>query len=238
MSVTIACIVVTYNRPRMLREALASVVNARPDEVILVDDGSTYDVEAMVERDYILGSRGIRWKFVGASPLTVEERMTVPRQGSLINKALEMVQSDGVTYLCDDDIHAEGWYDALREAWAREPERELVCGDWLRFEDGAAPTPDDPPCPMDMTLGMTAGNFAHHVSITRDRGARWPEDRFNCLDAGFLGEIATTRVNIFTVPTVGFAGWGRHHRLQNGYYSDGVRHTDNFRAVLERGYLE
>jgi glycosyltransferase involved in cell wall biosynthesis len=240
---TIAVVIPTYQRRRLFREALTSVVNARPDEIYIVDDGTDlYDVEAMVRRDFILpsGSLGyrIRWGFVVAPPMTVDTRMSTPRQGSLLNKALEMVQSDVVGYLCDDDLFAPGWVDTLREVWAREPGREIVRGTWLAFEDGETPHEGDPPCVMDATRGMTAGNFAHHISITRDRGAAWPTNMLNCLDSEFLHSVHRAGVDTFRVPSVGFAGWARRHAYQNGHHSDGNRHRNSFRPYLEAGYLE
>jgi hypothetical protein len=241
--VTVAVVIPVFNRRRLFREALTSVVNARPDEVVIVDDGTDlYDVEAMVRQDFILpsGSLGyrIRWGFVVAPPMTVDQRMSQPRQGSLLNKAMEMAQSTATCLLCDDDLMAPGWIDALRTTWKAEPERELVRGDWLLIEGDETPTEDCPPCPLERAMPLTAGNFAWHSSLHRDRGCHWPEKMFNCLDSGFLDTVRRAKVDVFRVPTVGLAGWARFHEYQNGHHSDGQRHTKSFRRVLEAGYLE
>lgn len=165
--------------------------------------------------------------------------MTTPRQGRLINQALELVRCEVVTYLCDDDLHAPGWYSALRREWAANPGRLLVRGDWLVFQDGDSPEFDNPPCPMDRTRGMTAGNFAHHISLTRDRGARWNEERFNCLDSDFLHALHHAGADQFRAYHLGcVAGWRREHALANGNYSDGFRHSPQYLDVLRAGLLE
>ena len=64
LSVTV--IVLSYNRPRMLKEALGSIKYA--DEVILVDDGSDFDVAA-VAREFKFSS----FSLIGAPLITVEE---------------------------------------------------------------------------------------------------------------------------------------------------------------------
>lgn len=243
MSVTVCAIVASYNRPRMLRAALASVVAARPDEVILVDDGSdAFDAHRLftVALDGAANAHGqpIICRIVTAPPVTIDERMTTPRHGGLLNQALALVTSDVVSYLCDDDLFAPGWCDALRAAWAAEPERRIVRGAWLVFDDGDTPSADDPPCPLDTTRGMTCGNFAHHASLTRDRGARWDETRLNCLDDAFLHALHAAGADTFRVPVVGFAGWARRHAYQNGHYAIENRHTEAFRAVLAGGVME
>lgn len=225
----VTVLVHSYNRPRMIREALASVVAGRPDEIIVMDDGSAFDV-ASVCREF--GAR-----LHAAPPMTVEERMGTPRQGRLVNEACALATGDIITNLCDDDIHYEGWYASLRATWLREPCRELVRGDWFIFNDGESPTLQHPPCPLDIRQ-MTAGNFAWHASLTRDRGARWPEDVTNCLDNGFLWSLADIGVGPMTAPNVGIAGWRREHLYTNVRHSDGYNHTPSFRAVLEREWLE
>jgi glycosyltransferase involved in cell wall biosynthesis len=230
VSVTIACIVPSFNRPRLLREALTSASGA--DQIIVVDDGSDFDALALC-REFA----GV--DFIGSPPLTPIERMTTLRQGRQMNRALEAVRCDVVAYLCDDDLLHPGWFDALRGHYSAPDAAPLVRGGWLVFEDGDTPSEHNPPCPMDPSRGMTAGNFAHLASLTRECGARWPEDRLNCLDDLFLHSLHHAGADTYRTPHLGvIAGWRREHPLANGHYSDGKNHTPEFLAVLERGYLE
>lgn len=224
---TVCCIVISYNRPTMLRAALASVRAARPDQLILVDDGSDFDVRALAVEfgvDHLLT----------APPLTIEQRLTIPRHGARINDALGLVRTHAITYLCDDDLHAPGWYDDLRAAWPFD----LVRGTWLVFDDGAEPSRDDPVLPLD-PRGMTTGNFAHSTRLAAKGAARWPTHVLNCLDHHFLVRLHTRgRVNQFKAPLVGFAGWRREHPKVVNNFSDGKGYLPDYRAVLAAGFLE
>jgi glycosyltransferase involved in cell wall biosynthesis len=214
----------------MLREALASVRAARPDQLILVDDGSDFDVRALAV-EY-----GVD-QLLTAPPVGVQQRLTVPRHGARLNDALQLVTTDIVTYLCDDDLHAVGWYEDLRFAWPFG----LARGEWSVFQDGTPPTFDDPPCQMDARQ-LTTGNFAHAASLIPTGAARWPTDVLNCLDHHFLVRLnARGRrhgASMFGAPCVGFAGWRREHALVVNNFSDGRGYTAGYRAVLEAGMLE
>lgn len=229
MTPTVTVIVHSFNRPRMLADALASVVAGRPDEIVVADDGSTFDVATLAARH---GAR-----LLALPPLTVDERMTVFRQGGLVNAALRISTGDIIAYLCDDDLHNACWYDDLRAAFAARPTLGLVRGYWKVFRDGSQPRFDDPPCPLDRRK-MTAGNFAHHRRLYDDHGVRWPVGVANCLDHHFLCACHAAGFDQFRAPLVGYAGWRREHDLANGNYSDGNAHTPEFRAILAGGFLE
>lgn len=233
----VSVIVVTYQRPQMLRACLLSVALARPDQVMVVDDGSEgYSVVNVVANALY---QRVEYGLIQGAPLTVDERMTVPRQGRLINEALTHATGEIVTLICDDDLMHQGWCDALRAHWTAHPQRELARGSWLQFEGGDTPSEDDPPCALDVRQ-MTAGNFAWHASLHRDRGVRWPESAFNCLDNGFLESCQKAGVSQLNAPHIGaLAGWRREHPLANGNYANGTgHHTAAFRAVLAAGRLE
>lgn len=234
MTPKVSVVVTSFNRKRMLAECLASLVAARADEVIVCDDGSTFNVAAVCAG--ALHGR-CRWALVAAPPLTVDERMATIRQGRLINDALALTSGEIQYLICDDDLVAPGWLDALRAHWAEYPQRELVRGDWLVFTDGDTPGEADPPCPLDERQ-MTAGNFAWHASLTRERGVEWPTDQLNCLDNGFLVNCHRHGISQYGVPNVGMAGHRRDHAKTNIRHSDGSRHLESFRAVLASGSME
>jgi hypothetical protein len=219
----------------MLRSCLLSVAAARADEVYVCDDGSEFSV-CRVAALALYGR--VKYGIVGAPPVPVDTRMTVPRQGRLINEALGYITGDVATLVCDDDLLDIGWLDALRAHWGEHPDDGLVRGDWLQFTDGQPPSPADPPCPLD-ARGMTAGNFAWHMRLVHERGVRWPTDYLNCLDNGFLVACHGAGSSMYEAPHIGaLAGWRRTHPYVNVLYTDGSRHTEGFREVLERGFLE
>lgn len=227
----------------MLRECLLSVAAARPDEVFICDDGSDCLCESgrpfNVHRvaGFALYQR-VQYLILTNPPIPPAVRMVAPRQGALINRALRYVEADITTLICDDDLMHPGWLDAIRAHWWQHPQRELARGAWLQFEDGQTPSDEDEECPLDARQ-MTAGNFAWHSSLHRDRGIRWPEDTLNCLDDGFLGNCHKGAVPFLNVPEIGLAGWRREHKKANGNYANGAgRHLPEFAAVLAGGRLE
>lgn len=238
MSVRVSVVVTSFNRPRLLDLCLRSVAAARPDEVWICDDGSDLpDFNVAVTAGRALYQR-CHYSIVANPPLPVDERMTTCRQGALINRALAYASGDVCTLICDDDLMAEGWLDELRAHWVLKPRTALVRGRWLVFNDGEGPTMDDPPSPMCPARKMTAGNFAWAGHLTATSKAVWPEAQLNCLDDGFLRSLHRAGVDVFKVPSVGFAGWRREHPLANGNFSNGRDHLESFRAVLGAGSLE
>ncbi len=240
---TVSVVVTSFNRPTMLRSCLLSVAAARPHEIFIADDGSDCltpegrPFSVVKVAGFALYGR-VKWGVVSNPPISVDARMSTARQGRLINEALSYCEGDVALLICDDDLMHPGWLDAIRAHWAEYPQRELARGTWLQFEDGDTPGEDDPPCGLDERQ-MTAGNFAWHSSLHRDRGVRWPESAFNCLDNGFLENCQKAGVSQLNVPCIGRAGHRREHPLANGNYANGTgHHTAAFRQVLAAGRLE
>src|SRR5678810_1031766 len=101
MAMTIGVVIFTYNRPKMLVEALDSALRNNPDRIIICDDGS----EPPVDIDHPLVT-------VMRSPRrTPEERRTQNLSGYMGNIAREMMGTDYIAWLCDDDLMADGWLD-------------------------------------------------------------------------------------------------------------------------------
>lgn len=234
---TVSVIVTSFNRPTLLRECLMSVAAARPDQVIVADDGSDFNVAVVAARALY---QRVEYTIAANPPIAVGERMTVRRQGALINRALGHATGDIATLICDDDLMAPGWLDTLRAHWTIAPRTRLIRGKWLIFQQGETPTLANPRCPMCPYRKMTAGNFAWRADLTRGDRPRcqWPEAQLNCLDDGFLRSLHAAGVDVFNVPEVGFAGWRREHPKVNNNHSDGSGHLESFRAVLEAGWLE
>jgi glycosyltransferase involved in cell wall biosynthesis len=226
--VTVTAIVLSYNRPRMLGEALATVAANRPDQVVVVDDGSRFDVVPLVEA-HCPGAR-----YVIADAMTPQQRLVTPRLGSLINRAYGKATGDVIALLCDDDLWAPGWLDAVRAHFAAHPEATLVRGDWLVFRDGEPATAVCPPCPLD-DRQMTTGNFAHRRGLP---GAVWPTHTVSSHDDEFCWNLYRAGHPIFGgVPRVGFAGWRREHKFNALHFTTDHHYAPNAAAMLA-GLLE
>lgn len=225
---TITAVVLSYNRPRMLAEALGSVEANRPDQTIVVDDGSRFDVSNHVRQHYLRGASIVR-----AYPIPVKDRLVTPRLGNLINKALEYARCDVVAYLCDDDIWDQGWLDTVRAHYDAHPAATIVRGDWLVFQDWDGWQYTDPPCRLD-ERNLTTGNFAHRRGLA---GAVWPTDSVSSHDDLFCWNLYRAGVNIFGVPRIGFAGWRREHQYNALHFTNDHHYAPNAEAMLA-GLLE
>lgn len=199
---TIATILLSYNRPRMLCEALSTCLDA--DQLIVTDDGSNFDV-----RHLVTGCRSDA-QFVTAPPMDVGERLTAARLGTLINRALAIVRCDVVTYLCDDDLFHPSWLPTIRAYFDAFPAEHWTRGRWYAFED-ADPARKPEPCKLDWRQ-LTTGNFAHRIECFRDEKIAWDETTIASHDNAFLWNASRCH-DMRVVPFCGaVAGWRRLHR--------------------------
>jgi glycosyltransferase involved in cell wall biosynthesis len=218
---TIGVIVLSYNRPHMLRQALDSVWAAAPNAIVLADDGSDFDAAAVADEDEI--------RFVGGTKRSAQERRLEPSVGALLNTALQMLDTDVVAYLCDDDIMDREWLDYVGFAATAHPEEHAWRGEWRRFHHGHAPALDDPLCSLD-ARGLTTGNFAHRLACYRDEGLRWDETVVVSQDDLFTKHLLRLHP---TIRNVGRAGWRREHAYNMLGYVD-PRQPHALRPDVER----
>lgn len=222
-------IVPSFNRPRMLKEALASIKGA--DEVLVLDDGSDFDVEEVV------GASGLPAGTVSlkrAPCMTVDERMRTPRMAKAMNRAILETGRGIVAYLCDDDLFHPDWPDEVRKFFATHPEEHVVRASWGFFEDGKAP--DGRICQLG-EHGMTAGNFAHRRACSIEHGLWWSEHAVAVPDHNFVRKIAEhhpwARIPALKV----LAGWRRLHATNMLQFTNGDVFMPTVREVLGRGML-
>lgn len=225
---TVAVILLSYNRPRMLCEALGTALGA--DQLIVTDDGSDFDVEALV--------RSCRpdAEFVHAPKLRVAERLVTPRLGRLINEALGLVRCDVVTYLCDDDLFYPHWLPALRAFFDAYPDEHWTRGAWFAFHEGdVARTPER--CELDPRQ-LTTGNFAHRIGCVREERIGWDETTIASHDNAFLWNASRVH-DMRTVPFCGaVAGWRRLHRHNALAYAARDGYAANGAELFAGGMLE
>lgn len=217
---TIATILLSYNRPRMLCEALGTVRGC--EQLIVTDDGSDFDVKALVRGCVPLA------EFVTAPKMTIEARLTTPRLGMLINQALTLVQCDVVTYLCDDDLFHPHWLPAVRAYFDAYAAEHWTRGAWYAFDDeDTERTPTR--CDLDMRQ-LTTGNFAHRIECFREEQIGWDETTIASHDNAFLWAASRCH-DMRRVPFCGaVAGWRRLHRhnalaytVRDGYGVNGAQ---------------
>jgi glycosyltransferase involved in cell wall biosynthesis len=115
MRPSVSAVICTRNRPRLLQQALDSVLDQklRPAEVIIVDDGSDPPVDAPVE-----------------SPIPIRIiRLRGEGPGAARAAGLEAVQEDLIAWCDDDDVWFPDHLEALVTYIEAERDVALVYGD-------------------------------------------------------------------------------------------------------------
>ena len=124
----VSAVVTTYNYARFLPDALDSVFaqSHRNLEVVVVDDGSTDDTEAVARRYAGRGVRYVRRPHGGA--------------GQARNTGLEVTESPLVAFLDADDAWLPDRVAAGVAHLARHPELALVAAHAFACDEGLRPT--------------------------------------------------------------------------------------------------
>src|SRR3990170_8214917 len=230
---TVTVIVLSYNRPRMLREALSSIRGA--DEILLLDDGSNFDVRALVREK----PPDCRISIRIAPPLGVEEPLVTPRVSRAINQAVRDASGSVIAYLCDDDLFYPSWPATLREYFgSASPDAHFVAGGWGLFTDGEPPGNKPWPAPG---CGLTTGNFAHRKRCSIEHGCWWVESSIAIHDGPFLfHRVAPVHplAGIPRLPPEAQAGWRREHPWNMFNFTGHAGYRPEARDVLARRALE
>lgn len=256
MSGTIAVIVPSFNRPRMLREALASIDGA--DQIIVADDGSDFDVRSraisavaeaggyhtvrVIDNSGTVRLSGNRrdmtLQVIENPPLEPWQRMRRATCGALINRALRAVETDYVAYCCDDDLLSPEWLPAAVAWLDTDGGSHMVRGDWLKFNDGE-PLETAEPCVFDITPELTTGNFAHRTECCGGCGCWWNEDTVSCHDYAFIDQYLRRHGSRDIAHVGTLAGYRREHEFNMlrwmGQHNDYKPET---LALFESGVLE
>lgn len=225
---TVAVILLSYNRPRMLCEALGTIKGC--DQLIVTDDGSDFDVRGLVRGCYS------KAQFVINEPMSVAERLKAARLGNLINRALELVECDVVTYLCDDDLFHLNWIPTVKKWFDEYPESHWMRGAWFAFED------DDPSrkpsrCKLDPRQ-LTTGNFAHRIECFHYEDVRWDETTVASHDHMFLVHASKAHDMYAVSFCNAVAGWRRLHRHNALGFVDAANYAPHAHTLFANGMLE
>jgi glycosyltransferase involved in cell wall biosynthesis len=125
---TISTVIPTYNRAHMVVEAIESVLRQthRPDEVIVVDDGSTDDTAQCVER-YAGQVRYLRQANAGPSAAR--------------NRGIQAASCEYIAFLDSDDIWVEDRLERQLAFLAMHPHLDVIFGLEAKFAAEKEPEP-------------------------------------------------------------------------------------------------
>lgn len=200
--VGVAVIVPSFNRPNLLRQALDSI---HADQVIVADDGSDFDVRSVVGG----------CELVQNPPIPPIERLRRARMGSLLNRALRLVQQPVVAYLNDDDLFAPDWLTAVTQFFDGHPEAHMCRGNWHIYGDDRDAFQGD--------WCVTTGNYAYRTTCATVEQCWWSENTVSAHDAVMLthyfidhgmerGGWSVPHLNVL-------AGWRREHPSNMAHFT-------------------
>ncbi|NJL57441.1 glycosyltransferase family 2 protein [bacterium] len=126
--VTLSAILCNYNHSHFIREALQSILDqsCQPDEVVLVDDGST-DNSVQVIEEFINKNRCSTFRL-----FKNEQNQGLMSAG---NRALELTSGDYIVGLAADDRWLPGYLENSMNVLTQYPQAALCCSDFMTFED-------------------------------------------------------------------------------------------------------
>jgi glycosyltransferase involved in cell wall biosynthesis len=119
---TVSAVIPTYNRARHVVEAIDSVLaqSRPPDEIIVIDDGSTDDTAERLKK-YGLGIRYVRQENRGPSAAR--------------NRGMKEAQGDFVAFLDSDDLWVSGKTEMQLNFFASNPHIDFVFGNMVSFSE-------------------------------------------------------------------------------------------------------
>ena len=232
MGLKVCTLLLSYNRPKMLLEALKSIKDA--DELVILDDGSDFSVPDVVGNEI---NRFPKVSVKVSKKMTVEERLRIPRLGKSINAAIRESSCEVITYLCDDDLLHEDWIRHVREFFSGSKDH-VVRGKWGIFKGWDKPGKGL--CPLKPDVDMTTGSFAHLKSCSVDHGMLWSEVTTAVHDAWFIRNAMLPRHPLESIRKLNvLAGWRRDHAYNMINFTNGAAcYTGGAAAVLSRKTLE
>jgi glycosyltransferase involved in cell wall biosynthesis len=123
----LSVVIPTWNRARLVRDAINSVLAQREGEVevIVVDDASTDSTAELLADEFGERTRVLR----------LEHRRG---PGGARNAGARLARGEFVAFLDSDDIWLPGKLDAELEVFARFPEAQVVVSDSQNFFEGVA----------------------------------------------------------------------------------------------------
>jgi len=197
-------IILSYNRPRMLRETIKSVVNQTyPNmDIYVCDDGSDFDVwEAIGEFE------DERLLLYQAPRIELSERVSRSRVAENITNILDEITDGVVCYICDDDIMAPEWIARSLTGFDSYPDAHVVAGESWYFHDGEH-WQKDAKYGMELyersgipTAYWATGSFLHRMECYWDEGLKWKDNLHgHSQDANFIMDLWSLHADYIYIP--------------------------------------
>ena len=217
----VSVMLTSYNRPKMVREAIESVLNQTyPNwELFLLDDNSNKETQDVLA-SYCEGRPNVK---IYQSGVSEEERFKRPGYVVNINAGLRLIDGEFVCYLTDDDYLLPNAFELLTTYMNQHDWADVVYGKQKLIRDGQ----DDGFRGEEGVLSWAPAAVDHcqvmHRSSLLARTGDWSTASMRCGDAEFWAQLHGIGCKFFPVhePTC-------VHRY----------HTQSLSNKLDRGELK
>lgn len=190
--IKVTVILTSYNKPRLIGQAIASVLGQtfQDFELIIGDDNSSEETKQVISR-YLSDPRVVYLQ----TGVAEADRYKSCRYAAVINLALKRARGEYVSYLCDDDIYYQRRLELMAKYLDEHPDVYVVYGaQRLKWLSGTI----IPLKKVRPTVGVTwqaAGKVDHNSIMHRkscsDRVGGWDEDKkyWHSADAVFFKKL-------------------------------------------------
>jgi len=214
----ISCILTSYNRPRMVRQALKSVFDQtyKNYELLIFDDSTAFKIMDVLSE----------FKFpslqVHHADITAEERRARGRLGVNCNLGLHIAQGDLICFLCDDDYYYPQWFEHAASFFDTNSNLDKRVGfGALSYSEN-----QEMEFPIhgfgiwhDYPISAPGNRLDHNQVMHRrfDPYFRWPEDFHSSVapDASYFSTIAKAGHNFYPIPSYAVVKRKHSKNLQN-----------------------
>lgn len=134
MNSKVSVVIPTYNRGPQIEKTLDSVLSQTrlPDEILIVDDGSTDGTAAWIENHYL------------SEPRVRVLRQTNGGVARARNRGVEIAQGEFIAFLDHDDLWLPHHLEAQLEAFASRPNASVVFARWRNVDEDGQELPLSP----------------------------------------------------------------------------------------------
>lgn len=184
-----AVIISSYNRPKMVREAIQSALFQRASvQILIADDDSNEETRRAIE-DEIRGHANCQVLYANR-PRSGEFTNIPLRATSCINDALALVDAEFVHYLPDDDLFGSARFWAFEHFFDENPEADVAYGVMFTVDgsDEAVGEVFVGTTMADAVNWVDHGQFCHRRRVL-ERVPRWPAEPHYAFDANFLSAL-------------------------------------------------
>lgn len=122
---TVDIIIASYNRPKLIKEAITSVLcqTYQNWKLWIMDDNSNKETV-----DAICSFKDPRIEIVLHPDITIKDKQNACRYSVLINEALRLSNGEYISYLCDDDRQFPDWLKSAVSWFENNPDKDVVFG--------------------------------------------------------------------------------------------------------------